>query len=152
MIKTAQQLLKLSTLFSFGGLLYGVLELAWRGHTHVSMFVVGGLCFVLIGALDELTPEPPSILVQLPLAALIVTAIELASGVIINLVMELDVWDYSSLPFNIMGQVCLYFMLLWFLLAFPAIIVEDSLRVMLFNEKPKTLHFLPNIRRKEKAV
>lgn len=152
MYKTAQKLIKLATLFSVGGLLYGILELAWRGHTHISMFIVGGLCFVLIGALDELSPEPPSILVQMPLASLMVTAVELASGVLINLVMGLDVWDYSSLPFNIMGQVCLYFMLLWLLLAFPAIIIEDSLRVMLFNEKPKTLRFLPSILRKEKAV
>ena len=40
---------KLATLFTVGGLLYGLIEIAWRGHTHISMFVVGGLCFVLIG-------------------------------------------------------------------------------------------------------
>lgn len=152
MAKTVQKLVKLLTLFSFGGMLYGLIELAWRGYTHISMFVVGGICFVLIGALDEMSPEPPPVAVQLPMAALIVTAVELASGVVINLVMRLDVWNYSDLPFNIMGQICLYFAFLWLLLAFPAIIIEDSLRVMLFNEKPKTLRFLPRKRIKKKEA
>lgn len=143
--------IKTATLFTVGGLLYGMIELAWRGHTHISMFLVGGLCFVLIGALDEVK-KPMSVLAQLPVAAIIVTAIEFASGVIINLVMRLDVWDYSNMPLNVLGQVCLPYSAMWLGLAFPAIIIEDSLRVMLFGEKAKTLHFLPRVMRKEKAV
>lgn len=133
---------KLATLFTVGGLLYGLIEIAWRGHTHISMFVVGGLCFVLIGALDEIE-KPISVIAQLPIAAFLVTAVEFTSGVIVNLFLGLEVWNYSSLPLNVWGQVCLPFSLIWLLLAFPAIIIEDSLRVMLFNEPPKTLKFLP---------
>ncbi len=143
--------IKTATLFTVGGLLYGIIELAWRGHTHISMFLVGGLCFVLIGALDEIE-KPISVLAQLPLAAFIVTGIEFTSGVIINLVMRLDVWDYSDMPLNILGQVCLPFSAMWLALAFPAIIIEDSLRVMLFGERAKTLRFLPKRRIKQKEA
>lgn len=147
MSKTMQTLIKSLTLFTIGGLLYGIIEIAWRGHTHISMFVVGGLCFVLIGLLDEIQ-KPISVLGQLPIAAFLVTAIEFTSGVIVNLIMGLQVWDYSNLPLNIWGQVCLPFSLIWLVLAFPAIIIEDSLRVMLFNEAPKTLQFLPKVFKK----
>ena len=134
--------LKFATLFAVGGLLYGVIEIVWRGYTHISMFLVGGICFVLIGALDEIE-KPISVMAQLPIAALLVTAVEFTSGVIINLVLNLGVWDYSDLPLNVWGQVCLPFSLIWLLLAFPAIIIEDSLRVILFNEPAKVLKFLP---------
>lgn len=143
--------IKISTLFCVGGILYGVIELAWRGHTHISMFLVGGLCFVLIGALDEVK-RPMCVFAQLPVAALIITAVEFVSGVIVNIMMGLDVWDYSDLPFNVLGQVCLPFSAMWLGLSLPAIIIEDSLRVILFNESPKTLRFLPRVRRKERAV
>lgn len=148
--RITERLLKTSTLFVIGGLLYGIIELAWRGHTHISMFWVGGLCFVLIGALDEVK-KPVCVFLQLPIAAVIVTAIEFASGLIINLLMGLDVWDYSDMPFNVLGQVCLPFSAMWLGLALPAIIIEDSLRVMLFGEKPKALRFLPKrlIKQKE---
>lgn len=134
-------LLKSLSIFCVGGMLYGIIELLWRGHTHISMFLVGGLCFYLIGLIDEKTSLP--IVFQLPLSALIVTAVEFISGVIINLVLKLDVWDYSGMPLNLFGQICPTFSLMWLFLSFPAIIVEDSIRVMLFNEKPKTLMFLP---------
>ena len=39
-----------------GGCLYVVLELAWRGYSHWTMFILGGLCFVLIGAINEVIP------------------------------------------------------------------------------------------------
>ena len=32
-------------LFFIGGALYGLIEILWRGYTHPSMPVLGGLCF-----------------------------------------------------------------------------------------------------------
>ena len=40
-------------LFLIGGRLYTWLELACRGRTHWTMFILGGLCFVIIGLLNE---------------------------------------------------------------------------------------------------
>ncbi len=49
--------------------------------------------------------------------ALSVTAIEFLFGVVFNLVFKMGVWDYSELPFNILGQVCPLFSLAWWGLA-----------------------------------
>ena len=38
---------------------------------------------------------------------------EFVSGCLFNLRMKLDVWDYSDMPFNIKGQVCLLYTVLW---------------------------------------
>lgn len=43
-----------------GGMIYVLLELLWRGWSHGSMFLVGGLCFVLIGSIDRIFPEMPA--------------------------------------------------------------------------------------------
>lgn len=64
---------------------------------------------------------------------------EFTSGVFINIVLGLGVWDYSALPFNVLGQVCLPFSALWLLLSVPAIYFEDFLRAKLFGEKMKQI-------------
>lgn len=40
-------------LLDVGGLLYILLELLWRGQSHWSMFVLGGVCFVALGLINE---------------------------------------------------------------------------------------------------
>ena len=45
---------------------------------------------------------------------------EFSVGVIDNLVMGWSVWDYSAMPFNLYGQICLPFTGLWFLVCIPA--------------------------------
>ncbi len=52
------------------------------------------------------------------MCALTVTAVELAFGVVLNLVLKLDVWDYTNVPLNFLGQICLPFTLVWGLLGF----------------------------------
>lgn len=50
----------------------------------------------------------------------IITGVELGTGLIVNDVMKLHVWDYSKLPMNVLGQICLPYSLLWFGLTLPA--------------------------------
>lgn len=109
-----------------GGLLYVLIELIWRGRSHWTMAVLGGVCFVAVGLLNEVWPRMPMLL-QMALGALIVTAAELVTGLIVNVWLGWHVWDYSSLPFNVMGQICLPFTAAWFALSGVAIVVEDWL-------------------------
>ena len=45
-----------------GGVTYMLIEIAWRGYTHWSMGVLGGVCFVAVGLLNEIQQRPPIIL------------------------------------------------------------------------------------------
>ena len=54
----------------------------------------------------------------------------------------MNVWNYSALPLNIMGQICLPFSLLWLLLSGVIIVVDDYIRYKFFNEKKPKYKFL----------
>ena len=120
-------------IFYFGGMLYLGLELLWRGWSHGSMFILGGLCFLLIGLLDKVFPRMP-VLAQMLAGTGIILAVELYGGMILNRWLGWAVWDYSRMPFNYLGQICLPFALLWFPVSGAAILAEDWLRKRLFGE------------------
>lgn len=122
-------------LWGIGGLLYVILEMIWRGYSHWTMYLVGGICFLLIGAINEIIPWEMPLLWQCIIGALIVTSVELVSGCIINIWLGWHVWDYSDMPFNLWGQICLPFSLLWVLISAVAIVLDDWLRYWLFKEE-----------------
>ena len=101
------------TLFAFGGGLYVGLELLWRRRSHWSMFLAGGICFLLVGKLRKL----PTLLRAVAGAA-VITGVELGIGLAVN--RDYRVWDYRSLPLNFRGQICLIFSLLWMPLSLAA--------------------------------
>ena len=114
-------------LFFIFGCCYLLFEIIWRGYSHWTMFIVGGLCGFLIGLINEKNKKMP-LIKQCFISTLIVTVIEFISGCIINLWLNLGVWDYSTMPFNILGQICLPYCLLWFILSILVIKVDDWLR------------------------
>ncbi len=127
--------IKLFTLFIIGGLLYYCIELLYRGYSTWQMFFAGGVCFVLIGLINELFSWTMPLWIQGIIAALMVTIVEYVSGLVLNVWLKLNIWDYSNMPFNLQGQICLYFSLLWFVLGIGAIILDDWLRYWLFDEE-----------------
>lgn len=102
------KLWKNAVLFYLGGASYMTLEFLWRGRSHSSMFLLGGLCFLALGKLRKAPLPLPALTV---LGALMVTGMELAAGLVVN--RDHAVWDYSAMPMNFMGQICLPFTLLW---------------------------------------
>ncbi|MBQ9762290.1 MAG: hypothetical protein IJV82_04345 [Oscillospiraceae bacterium] len=105
-------------LFYLGGMAYCAMELGWRGRTHGSMFVTGGLCFVLIGRLNQV-PSPLPLLPRALVGAGIITMLELGCGMLFN--RSYTVWDYRNVPLNFRGQICLPFCLLWIPISLLAI-------------------------------
>lgn len=126
-----------AVLFCIGGIAYILIELLWRGYSHWSMFFLGGLCFLVIGLINERSSWETPVLFEVLLGAFVITALEFVFGYILNIRLRLDVWDYSDMPYNIMGQVCLPYMVLWFVLSFFCIIIDDNLRFYLFGEEKK---------------
>lgn len=137
-----EQVVKYLFLFFFGGMVYYYLEIIYRGYSHFSMILCGGLCFVLIGALNQKKEWNLSVLSQMVIGALIITTLEFITGVIVNLWLKWNVWDYSLEPYNILGQVCLVYSNLWFLLSFLCIVLDDFIRAFVFGEKRPEYHWL----------
>ena len=116
-------------LFLIGGRLYTWIELLWRCRTHWTMFVLGGLCFVIMGLLNEhIFPWDLGLFQQSLISAMIICIFEFITGCVVNLWKGWNVWDYSNLPFNLFGQICLYFFLLWIPLSTVGIVTDDWIR------------------------
>lgn len=119
--------LKNLLIFSIFGLTYGLIEILWRGYTHPSMVIVGGICGLLIGLLNERNKKM-NLLLQMVEGMVIVTVLEFVSGIVLNLCLGLNVWDYSNMRFNLLGQVCPQFCIAWFFLSYFVIRIDDFLR------------------------
>lgn len=135
-------------LFLIGGRLYTWIELLWRGHTHWTMFILGGLCFVIMGLLNEhIFPWSLPLLWQSVISAIIITVFEFVTGCIVNLWLGWNVWNYSDIPFNLLGQICLPFFFLWIGLSVFGIIADDWIRYWIYLFVSK---YFPRIRMEER--
>lgn len=104
-------------IFILGGAAYGLLETLFRGYTHWTMVLTGGACVLTLYLLSGWLLSMNLVLSAMA-GAVIITIYEFCVGVIVNLRLGWDVWDYSSLPGNILGQICPTFTLAWFMLCF----------------------------------
>jgi len=132
-------LLKIFTTWSIGALTYGAIEIISRGYTHISMGVLGGICLLSMGGINtSIRLEQLSLIKKMVLSAMIITTLEFATGLIVNIWLGLHIWDYSRIPFNFCGQICLPFFFIWFVLSFFGIVLEDFVRWKIFCEaKPQ---------------
>ena len=135
-------------LFLIGGGIYYLLEVLWRGYSHWTMFILGGLCFVIMGLLNEYKFSwNDSLIKQSIISACIITVFEFFTGCIVNLWLGWEVWDYSELPCNLFGQICLYYFMLWIPLSMFGIILDDWIRYILYI----ALHrYFQNMQKREK--
>ena len=109
-------------IFIAGAFGYCLLEILWRGYTHPSMGIAGGLCLIGIYYISKLNY---SRVFRAVLSTLLITLTEFIFGVILNILLKLNIWDYSGMPFNFLGQICLPFSLLWFVLSYTLIFIID---------------------------
>lgn len=136
-----KKLYKTMYLWAIGGLLYCLFELFFRGHTHWTMFAVGGFCFVMCGLLNEHIGWDMPFPLQMLIGGLIITGTELIAGIVLNMWLGLNIWDYSNMPLNLWGQICLPFSCLWFFLSGVAIVLDDELRYNMFGEEKPHYYF-----------
>lgn len=116
---------ELILIYSMGGLLYSLLEIIWRGWTHWSMILCGGLCFTLMYLISA---ADLAIVQKWILSAAAITTVEFLTGCIVNLRLGWQVWDYSGMPYNLLGQICPQFLLMWLFLSVPGVALCILLR------------------------
>lgn len=120
------RLKRYATFFFIGAAGYTAIEMIWRGRTHPSMALAGGICFILFSLVAEGFADMP-LLVRAFLAAVGVTLVELVFGLIFNIMLGMRVWDYSKIPLNFLGQICPLFSLFWVGIALIFLPLADTL-------------------------
>ena len=135
MSKILKILGKYAFLFGIGGFVYALIEILFRGYTDWTMVIFGGVCFIAIGLINEFLSWDTPLIVQGVIGSVIITTLEYITGCIVNIHLGWNVWDYSDVLFNVRGQICLEFSILWIFISFVAIIVDDYLRYWIFHEE-----------------
>lgn len=128
-------LLKYLFLFWFGGSTYVTLEVLWRGYSHWTMLLLAGIVFIILGLLNEIWDWNDSLVKQVVVGTIIATVLEFITGCIVNLWLGWNVWDYTGIPGNILGQVCIPFTILWAIISLIAIVIDDVIRWKFFGEE-----------------
>ncbi|HWR23470.1 MAG TPA: hypothetical protein VN366_08330 [Feifaniaceae bacterium] len=112
--------------FVFGGVCYLSIELLWRKRTHWSMGILGGAAFLLLFVVfARIGPE--QMLLKGLIGTVLITCLEFLGGAVVNVGLKWNVWDYSALPLNLYGQVCLLFSGFWFLLSMLAALIVQAI-------------------------
>ena len=127
--------------FFIGAILYASIELLWRGRTHWTMAVLGGVVYVILNDINIRLPNA-SITVKSIFGSGIITVLELICGVILNIKLGLKVWNYENIGYNILGQICPKYTVYWFMLcavAFMLIELRDKLHQSLKNNDKNKL-------------
>ena len=122
-------------LFYFYGATYVTIEVFFREHSHWTMFLLGAICGILIGKLNERISWNVPVWLQMFAGATIVTALEFIWGYVLNIKLNLALWDYSDMWGNFMGQICPLFSLAWFFISGVAIVVDDYIKYWFFDEE-----------------
>ncbi len=125
-----------------GGIIYGLIEFISRGWTHWSMVLLGGICFVSIGLINEIIPWEMPFPLQMIIGGAIITVLEFITGCIVNLWLGWHIWDYSDEWGNLLGQICPKYGCLWIMLSAVAIILDDYLRYWFFEEEKPHYRFI----------
>ena len=133
--KIFKLIIKYVVLFVTGGLVYMSLELLWRGCTHWTMGVLGGICFICLGLINEILSWETPLTLQMLIGSTIITILEFITGCIVNIWLGWNVWDYSNLPLNLLGQICLPFSILWYFISAIGIVIDDYIRYIYFDEE-----------------
>lgn len=125
-------------LFCIMGLSYYGIELLYRGYSHWSMFILGGVCGILVGLLNEYKFGWDTILeAQIGVGLGIVLTLEYLTGLFLHRVLDIypPVWDYSDLPMNLDGQISLAFAPIFIIPIVLAILVDDYYRYFVMGEE-----------------
>lgn len=121
-------------LWFWGGTVYFLLEVAYKTATGKpemiswTMLVLAVLLTIPVERCGEQLPWAVPLWLQALCCAVLVTAVELVAGLILNVWLGLGVWDYAGLPGNFMGQICPQFAVIWWGLCLVFIPAFDWMR------------------------
>lgn len=129
-------------LWACGGTIYYTVEMVFRGYSHWSMFILGGLSLLFFGWQGLVSGWEDPLWLQVFRCTVFVVAGEFITGIIVNKWMHWDVWDYSDQPLQLMGQICVPFLILFSGLCAVGILMSGYLLHWIYKEKDPHFHVL----------
>lgn len=130
-----RRIIEYTIVFCVGSIMYCLIEVLFRRYTHWTMFLTGGAIFTALYFIN-LALRTRSFVLRGLIGCAVITAVEFLVGVVVNLIFHLDVWNYSSIPGNILGQICPRFSFCWFLLSIAAVYIVVFLHWQLNKSLP----------------
>ena len=125
-----------------GGSVYYLFEILFRGFSHISMFILGGICMDFFALQGKASHWREPLWKQVIRCTIFVLAGEFITGIIVNKWMKLKVWDYSDQPFHVFGQICLPFAIIFSGLCTLGILLSGYLLHWFFREEKPKFHVL----------
>lgn len=126
----------------------GIKYATFAGWTSLWMIFVGGFCGLFLGLMNEFEfSRKIPYYIRVILGVIIVFIIELLCGIVLNIFLKLEVWNYSNLPLNICGQISILYIPVWLFICPLAFWIDDLLRYIIYKkEKPiSVLKYYTNI-------
>lgn len=134
---------QLATFLLFGTIYY-IIEVLYRGYSDISMFILAGFLSIFIGGLNELFSYEMPLQLQAFISMIFATVAEGITGILLNVVLKLEIWDYSNLPGTFFcGQCNVFFCAAWLILSVVCIVLQDCLiyYVLKINDERPHYHF-----------
>ena len=126
-------------LFLSCGFIYCMIEILFRGWSHWSMFVLTGFLGVFcIDSINNVLSFDCDYIVQILISTILCTIGEGISGIILNVWLQLNVWDYSKMTFGtfFFGQCNVLFCFAWMLIISIIIFYCDAYNYYILKIEP----------------
>lgn len=126
-------------LFLSCGFIYCMIEILFRGWSHWSMFVLTGFLGVFcVDSINNTLSFDCDYIVQILISTILCTIGEGISGIILNIWLQLNVWDYSKMTFGtfFFGQCNVLFCFAWALIISVVIFYCDAYNYYILKIDP----------------
>lgn len=119
-----------------GFCLYITIEVCYRGYSYPLMGVCGGIILLILDRINDKISWDMDILLQGCIGSLVTTLFEFVIGSIC-LILDFNLmWDYSNLPLNFAGIICVPFSLVWIGISIIGIFIADAINYYVFDILP----------------
>lgn len=134
-----KNVLRATVIFMVSGFIYGSCEFIFRQYTHWSMFALAGVCGVFcVDAINNIYSFELGYLKQIAISTALCTFAEGICGLIVNVWLGWNVWDYSNLEFGnfFFNQCNIFFVGIWALIVAVGILICDFINYYWFKIEP----------------
>jgi uncharacterized membrane protein len=100
------------------------------------MGICGGLIMLYLDNINEQISWDIDIFLYGILGSVVATLFELIIGESLKLLQLNAMWDYSDMPLNFDGIICLPFSLIWIVLSIVGVFIADAINYYVFEKLP----------------